>query len=114
MDFPRSPSALRGGRVGVGVALAVLVLGYGPLKHAAIAALEIGARAGLRLTAGSPGLGPDPLRQSDIDGAAWLETASTPRKAGEASSHSGGLFRPEYTEDGDMRLPESYPVLTEE
>jgi hypothetical protein len=38
----------------------------------------------------------------------WLETWLTPQETDEASSHSGGLFRPAYTEDGDTRLPTSY------
>jgi hypothetical protein len=33
---------------------------------------------------------------------------STPQEADTTSSHSGGLFRPAYTQDDDVRLPASY------
>ena len=88
MDLPRTPTARRGRRVAVAAVLAVLVLGYGPLKHAAIDALEVGARAGFRLTAGAPGIEPQSLRRRTADGAAWLETMSTPQETDAASSPS--------------------------
>lgn len=110
MDHPRKPHTRPGQRraaIFVCVAL-IAVLGYAPLKAGAVAALEVGARAGYALTEGAPGLESGSLHQRTTDGAAWLETLSTPQETDEASSHSGGLFRPAYTQDDDVRLPASY------
>jgi len=110
MDYPRSRHVRPGQRrtaIFVAAAL-VAVLGYAPLKAGAIVALEAGARAGYALTVGAPGLESDSVRQRTDDGAAWLETMSAPQEADTASSHSGGLFFPAYTQDGDVPLPASY------
>jgi len=110
MDHPRKLHTRPGQRrpaILVCVAL-VAVLGYAQLKAGVVAALDVGARAGYALTEGAPGLESDSLRQRTAAGAAWLETISTPQSAEPASSHSGGLFFPEYTEADDIRLPESY------
>ncbi len=109
MDVKRNQPA-RQRRVGWFVALALggSFLGYAPLKHAAIDAIEGGARVGFRLATGAPGIEAESLRAHADDKAAWLETTSTPGEAEEASSHSGGLFFPAYTQEGELRLPDSY------
>jgi len=111
MDLPRKPSENRRPHAGIALALTLglLFLGYAPLKHAAITALEIGSRSSLQLVGGSTADEPATPRQlRAADGAGRLEARSTSQKTDQAPSHSGGLFFPEYTRDGDVRVPTAY------
>jgi hypothetical protein len=81
----------------------VLVLGYGPLKQGALAALETAAPVAAGLTRGAPGIPP----------AAWQQSAAGAR----AEESTGGIvsvgagaepFQPQYTIAGDVELPVAF------
>jgi hypothetical protein len=103
MDRPRNPPARPRRRAAIvaGAIVVVATVGYTPLKAGALAALDVGSRAGFALASGAPGLEPGALRKAlGATGAAGAGAATAPA--------TPPPFVPVFTQSGDLRLPPSY------